>query len=98
MADIISATNSGEKQMAVKWKKTASTKSTGYEIRYSTKKNFAKNATKTVKVAGVKTTSTKITGLKQGKRYYVQVRTFLTSGKRTYYSAWSKKKSVKISK
>ena len=98
VADIISATNSGEKQMTVKWKKTASTKSTGYEIRYSTKKNFAKNATKTVKVAGVKTTSKKITGLTQGKRYYVQVRTFLTSGKKTYYSAWSKKKSVKISK
>ena len=41
-------------------------------------------------------TKVKLTGLKSGKRYYVQVRTFKRIGKKTYTSAWSAKKSAQV--
>ena len=63
----------------------------GYQIKYSKKKNF-KNA-KTVKIEGTKVDNYKKTGLSWGKKYYVKVRSYLVSGDKKYYSAWSKVKT-----
>ena len=80
----------------MKWKrqsaKMATSRITGYQIRYSTSSKMTSAKTKTVK--GYKYTSKKITKLKAKKKYYVQVRTYKTVSGKTYYSSWSGIKSV----
>ena len=71
---------------------------TGYQIQYSTSSKFAKGKTKTVKVKTTKALSKTIKGLKSGKKYYVRVRAYKTSGKKTVYSKFTAVKSVKIKK
>ena len=68
----------------------------GYQVQYSTSKKFTKKTTKTVKVATKKKLNKKIKGLKSGKKYYVRVRAYKMNGKKTVYSAWTAKKSVKV--
>ncbi len=83
------------KKLQVKWAKNA--KCGGYEIQYSTSKNF--KGAKTLKVSGSKKTSAKISrGLKKNKTYYVRIRCYKKSGKTTSISCWSGKKTVKIKK
>ena len=65
----------------------------GYQIRYSRKSNFKGSKTKTVK--GAKTKQYTIRKLAKGKKYYVQVRNYKKVSGKTYYGAWSKKKSTK---
>ena len=85
------------KSVKVKWKKQSAKMPTkrisGYQIRYSTNASM-KNA-RTVKVKGCKKTSKRIKGLKKNKRYYFQIRTYMTAKDQRIYSRWSKKKSVK---
>ena len=57
---------------------------------------LTKKTTKTVKVATKKKLNKKIKGLKSGKKYYVRVRAYKMNGKKTVYSAWTAKKSVKV--
>jgi hypothetical protein len=75
------------------WKANA-TQTTGYEIRYSTSSKFTESKTQTVLVKKNSTTSTTVTGLKSGKTYYVQIRTYKTVDGQKYYSDWSKTKKV----
>ncbi|MCD8009274.1 MAG: leucine-rich repeat protein, partial [Lachnospiraceae bacterium] len=82
------------KKITVKWSKNS--KATGYQIQYSTSSSFSSK--KTVKVKGYKNVSKTISSLTKGKKYYVRVRAYKTVSGTTYYSAWSSKKSVKISK
>ena len=82
-----------KKGFSAKWKKQTK-QTTGYQIQYSTDKNFKKN-NKTVTVSKNKTTSKTISKLKGKKKYYVRVRTYKKVGKTKYYSSWSKSKSVK---
>lgn len=83
------------KSFTAKWKKSTKNQYDGYEVQYSTVKNFAKNKT-LVKVKGTKATSKKISKLKAKKTYYVRVRTYKKVGKKLYYSGWSKTHSVKV--
>lgn len=83
----------GKKKMTVKWKKVSDV--TGYEIRYSTDKNFKKNV-KTKKVTTYKKKGVTIKKLKKNKKYYVQVRTYKKVNGKTYRGKWSAKKSAKI--
>lgn len=92
--NISGAKNVKGKKLALKWKKNA--KASGYEIQYAVNNKFGK--AKTVKVSGAKKTSKTISGLKKGKKYYVRIRVYKTSGKTKYYSEWSKVKKVRISK
>lgn len=69
---------------------------TGFQIRYSTTKSMKGAKTVTVKGAAKKTKTIK--KLKAKKRYYVQVRSIATVNGKTYYSAWSGKKSKKTKK
>ena len=81
------------KQLKVTWKKQMA-QTTGYEIQYSTDKNFKKGV-KTATVNKNGTTSKTLTGLTAKKKYYVRIRTYKTVGKTKFYSAWSKSKSAK---
>ena len=81
-------------EMIVKWGKNGTV--TGYQVQYSTAKNF--KSAKTVTVKKAKTTSTTIKKLTKGKKYYVRVRTYQKVSGKTYYSAWSGSKNVTIKK
>ena len=65
---------------------------TGYQIEYSTNKNF-KNA-KSVTVSKNTNTSKTIKSLNSKTKYYVRIRTYKTVGKTKYVSAWSSVKSA----
>ena len=60
----------------LKWNKQT-TQTKGYQIQYSTNKNFT-SGNKKVTITNNKTTSKKITGLKENKNYYVRIRTYKT--------------------
>ncbi|HCT91732.1 MAG TPA: hypothetical protein DF613_10200, partial [Lachnospiraceae bacterium] len=80
-------------KIAVTWKKSSNVD--GYEIQYAD--NAAFTGKKTVKVPGVKTTK-KDVSVKKGKTYYIRVRGYKKVSGLTYYSAWSGKKKVSVSK
>ena len=86
-----------KKAFTVKWKKQsakmATSRITGYQIRYATKSSM--KSAKTVTVKGYAKTSKKIAKLKGKKQYYIQVRTYKIVKSKKYYSSWSKKKAVK---
>lgn len=67
---------------------------TGYQIKYSLKKNMKKAKTKYL--ASNKKTLT-IKKLKSGKKYYIRVRAYQTINGKKYYGNWSKviKKTVR---
>lgn len=92
----ISKVSKAKKAFTVKWKRQsanmATSRITGYQIRYSTSSKMTGAKSKTVK--GYKYTSKKITKLKAKKKYYVQIRTYKTVSGKNYYSSWSKVKSV----
>lgn len=85
----------GKKSFKVKWKKQSKAnqkKFSGYQIRYSLKKNMSSAKYTTAKKSSA---SKKIKKLKAKKKYYVQVRTYKVQNGTKYYSKWSAKKSVK---
>ena len=88
---VLSLTNKKGKKAYIKW--TKNSKSTGYQIKYVTGKSKAK----TVKASSKAKTKT-ISKLKKGKTYKVRIRSYKKVSNVTYYSAWSKQKSVKIKK
>lgn len=75
--------------MKISWKAQKS-QTTGYQIQYSTSKNF-KNA-KTVTIKKNATTSAKIKKPNKQKKYYVRIRTYKPVGKNKFYSDWSASK------
>ena len=68
---------------------------TGYQVAYSTSKEF--KAAKTKNISNYKTTSLTIKSLKSKTTYYVRVRTYKKVSGKTYYSDWSKAVSKKVS-
>ncbi len=87
----LSSVSAGKKAFTAKWKKNSQV--TGYEIQYSTSKNF-KNA-KTIKIDRTTCTSKKFSKLKAKKKYYVRIRVYKELGGVKTYSPWSKAKTVK---
>ena len=94
----ISKLTRAKKAFTVKWSKLATKMSksriTGYQIEYSTDKDF-KTGVKKVTVKGYTKKSRKITKLKAKTTYYVRMRTYMKVSGTTYYSNWSAAKSVK---
>lgn len=82
----------GSRTVLVKWKRNK--KAAGYQIEYSTSKQW-KNS-KIARIRSGKKTSKTLKGLKRGKTYYFRVRSYQKVGKTTYASAWSAKKKVKV--
>lgn len=91
----ISSLSVKENTVTVKWKKKS--KIMGYQIQYSTDSKFKMNK-KSIKIKKAKTTSKKISNLKESKKYYFRIRTYKSSNKKTRYSKWSKVKSIKTQK
>ena len=86
-------TKPGKKQIKVAWQKRTA-QVTGYEIQYSTTKNFTKKTTKTLKVKNFKTNVKTIKQLKAKKKYWVKIRTYKNVNGKLYYSTWSKVKMI----
>lgn len=88
----------GKSSAAISWKKQTAGMSEssegGYQIRYSTSPSM-KNA-KMLTVKGIQKTAKKITGLKQNRKYWFQIRTYMSDGRDTFCSEWSAKKTVKV--
>ena len=87
--------NTAAGKITVKW--TRSSKATGYQIQYSTSSSFA-SSNKAVTITKNTTGSKVIGSLTKGKTYYVRIRKYKTVKGIKYYSAWSAKKTVKITK
>ena len=88
----LSSLKTGKKSATLSWKTI--TGSTGYQIQYSTSKNFSK--AKTVKIAGAGKRSTTIKKLTSKKTYYVRIRAYKIVNKKTVYGAWSVSKKVVV--
>ena len=84
----ISSVKAGNKQITIKWKKQAA-QTTGYQIQYSTKKDFSSGKV-SLTIKNNKTVKKTIKNLKAGKKYYVRIRTVKPVNGKKYYSAWSK--------
>lgn len=95
-ATTLSKVKATKKGFKAAWKKQSKAWTSGYQMRWSTAKSM-KGAKKAI-VKNAKCTSLKVSKLKGGKKYYVQVRSFKKVGKKTYYSPWSKAKAVKTKK
>ena len=93
----ISKLTPAKKAFTVKWTKRSTkmpkSRITGYQIKYSTSKDFS-NAKK-VSVKGYSKTSKKIYKLKAKTTYYEKIRTYIKIGGTTYWSDWSKTSTVK---
>lgn len=87
---IASLKSKTKKKMTIKIAKMADAK--GYEISYSTDKNFKKN----VKKKTTKKTTLTIKKLKRKKTYYVRVRAYRKAGGKKLYSKYSPVRKVKI--
>lgn len=89
---ISSVKSPSRKKLKVTWKKDSTI--SGYQIQYSTTKNFKKDK-KSVNVSK-KSTSKTIKTAKYGKKYYVRIRAYKTIDGKKVYGSWSKVKSVKV--
>lgn len=90
--NVTKVTSTKSKQITVNWKKISGV--TGYEVQYSTAKNFKKN-TKTVTIKKQSTVKTTLKKLTKGKKYYIRVRAYKTVGKAKIVGAWSSVKNIK---
>ena len=88
----LSSLKTGKKSAMLSWKTI--TGSTGYQIQYSTSKNFSK--ANTVKIAGAGKRFTTIKKLTSKKTYYVRIRAYKIVNKKTVYGAWSVSKKVVV--
>ncbi len=91
---IRSVKSSDEGELEVFWNQDG--QADGYQVQYCTRKNFSANA-KTRYIRENRTTSTEITGLDSGKKYYIRMRSYKKIGSKNSYSEWSsvKEKIVK---
>lgn len=85
----IQVKSSKKRHITIKW--TKNTNATGYQIVYTTDKNFGRK--KTVTVYKNKNT---LKVKKSKVNYYVKVRTFAKIGNKKYYSPYSKVKKLKV--
>ena len=83
-----------KQQMTAAWKKLPSKQNiSGYQIEYSTKKNFKSSTVKTIQKSAKSVTLKK---LKSKKTYFVRIRAYKKVGKTLICGGWSNKKSVKV--
>lgn len=83
------------RQLTVSWKKDSN--ASGYQVMYSTDKNFRKNC-KTVTVKSYKTVSTAIKKLTGNKYYYVRTRSYKKVSGGNLYGSWSTARKIKVRK
>ncbi len=86
-------TSSGKK-INLTWSKIS--EATGYQVVYSTSKNFTESTTKKVNVKKASTVKATLKSLKKGKKYYVKVRAYKTADGKKIYGAYSAVKNIKV--
>ena len=91
----LSKLTAGKKQFTATWK-AQKTQTNGYEVQYSTSKNF--KGAKTVNIKKNKTTSETVKKLSAKKKYYVRIRTYKKVSGKKIYSDWSKSKNITTKK
>ena len=91
----IASITGGAGSFKVTAKKLAETASNGYQLRYSLKSDMSGSKSSTISSSYSKV-SKQVTGLKQGKTYYVQVRNIKVVNGNKYYSSWSSASSVSV--
>ena len=91
---VTSVKSSAAGELGVSWNRDS--QADGYQIQYSTRKNFSANE-KTKYVRESRTVTAVITGLPSGKKYYVRMRSYKKAGSKNIYSEWStvKEKVIK---
>lgn len=87
-ATSLNSVKAGDDSFTASWTKVSCS---GYQVQYSTNKNF--KSAKTVNVLKSKK-STTIKKLSSNKKYYVRVRTYKKVGDKYAYSSWSNVKSI----
>ena len=94
----VKSLKAAKKRFDVKWSKQT-TQVTGYQVQYSTGKNFVK-AVKNKKITKNSVVTKTVKNLKSKKVYYVRVRTYTTikyNGEQmNLHSDWSKVKKVTV--
>ena len=91
---VISKVKKAKKSFKATWKKVNGID--GYELQYSTDKQFkSKKVTKTKTISASKKSIT-VKKLKSGKKYYIRIRAYKKVDGKKEYSEWSKVKSVKV--
>ena len=78
------------KKIKASWGKVSN--ASGYQIRWSTQKDFSSN----YKTVSLTSNSKELTTAQSGKTYFVRVRAYKTRDGRKYYSDWSETKSIKV--
>ncbi len=86
--------SSGSVNLTLKEKLTKNNK--GFEIQYSTDKNFKSNVEKVTVTTKKASESKTIKGLKKGKTYYFRVRAIAESYDTKHYSSFTKPKTVEM--
>ena len=84
--------SSGKGKIYLRWYTISD--ASGYQIRYCKKKSM-KSGVKVMTVKGQRKYKKTISKLSRRKRYYVQVRAYKKSGKKTVYGKWSQKYMLK---
>jgi hypothetical protein len=87
-------TSPSTKKIKLTWTKVKGSAS-GYQIYYSTDKNFKKNVTEKF-VSDQSTLSYTGKNFTKGKTYYVKIRAYKTIDSKKYYGSWSDTLSVKV--
>ena len=88
---ITSISSPSKKKLKLSWNGTSCS---GYQVQWSTYKNFSNNY-KSVFVGG-KTKSTTLSTYYSKKRYYVRVRAYKTVNNTKIYGSWSSAKYIKV--
>ncbi|MGN0709656.1 MAG: fibronectin type III domain-containing protein, partial [Anaerovoracaceae bacterium] len=83
---------SGMHSVTISWKKVSGS---GYQIKYSASKKFAKSKTRTVTVRGSGNVKKTLKGLRAGKKYYFKVRAYRKTSSGNVYGKWSKVRAVR---
>ena len=80
-----------ENCIKIKWKKVNGIN--GYQIQYSTNKEFKK--AKKITIKSKTTTSKTIKNIGNSKKYYIRIRSYKKNKGKNIYSNWSKNKVIK---
>lgn len=88
----ITKVSASSQSLTMTWKKR--TDCDGFEIQYATNKNFKDKLT--YKIDSYTATSATLNNLESDTKYYVRMRCFGTVDETTYYSAFSKVKSIQV--
>lgn len=89
---LTSASSPSGAKITVKFKKA---KATGYQIQWSSYKDFSSNRKTISFTSSASTVQKTVTAAQRKKTYYVRVRAYKKAGGKTYYGAWSTAKTVK---